>query len=197
LCDWAWIAAKILDEQTEGTMRFTETPLAGAWLLELEQYNDERGGFARTFCRDEWLAHGLDPAVAQCSTSLNLRAGTLRGMHYQPEPYAETKLVRCGRGAIQDVIVDLRPGSPTYCRWYTIELSAANARELYIPRGMAHGFQTLQDDSEVLYQMGAPYVAEAQGGVRFDDPAFAIEWPEPPGERIISERDLSHPAFKR
>jgi dTDP-4-dehydrorhamnose 3,5-epimerase len=177
-------------------LKFTETALAGAWLLELEQHIDERGSFARTFCRDEWLAQGLDPAVAQCSTSLNAKAGTLRGMHYQNEPHAETKLVRCTRGAIYDVVVDLRPRSPTYCRWYTAELSAANGCQLYVPPGMAHGFQTLEDNSEVLYQMSTAYAPDAQGGVRFDDPVFAIEWPEPPGRRIVSERDLSHPFFQ-
>jgi dTDP-4-dehydrorhamnose 3,5-epimerase len=178
-------------------LKFSETPLAGAWLVELEPHNDERGGFARTFCREEWLAHGLDPTVAQCSVSLNLRAGTLRGMHYQAEPHGESKLVRCGRGAIHDVIVDLRRESSTYCHWYSVELRPDNGIELYIPAGMAHGFQTLQDDSEVLYQMGTAYIAEAQRGVRFDDPAFEIDWPEPPGQRIVSERDLTHPAFQR
>jgi dTDP-4-dehydrorhamnose 3,5-epimerase len=176
-------------------LKFTETPLGGAWLIELESHDDERGSFARTFCQEEWLAHGLDHSVAQCSTSLNLRAGTLRGLHYQHGPHADTKLVRCARGAIYDVIVDIRPGSPTYRRWYAVELSADNGREVYIPKGMAHGFQTLRDDSEVLYQMGAPYVAEAQGGARFDDVAFGIQWPEPPAERIVSERDLAHPPF--
>jgi dTDP-4-dehydrorhamnose 3,5-epimerase len=178
-------------------LRFTETPLLGAWLLELEQHTDERGGFARTFCREEWLSHGLDPSVAQCSTSQNRRAGTLRGMHYQAEPIAETKLVRCTRGSLYDAIVDIRPRSPTYLQWHAVELSASNGLQLYVPRGMAHGFQTLEDDTEVLYQMGAAFVADAQRGIRFDDAAIAIEWPEAPGERIISERDLSHPPVTR
>ncbi|MGH2904589.1 MAG: dTDP-4-dehydrorhamnose 3,5-epimerase family protein [Solirubrobacteraceae bacterium] len=177
-------------------MRFTETPLKGAWLLELERHTDERGSFARTFCRDEWLSHGLDPTVAQCSTSLNPRVGTLRGMHYQAEPIAETKLVRCTRGSIYDAIVDIRPRSPTYLSWHTVELSARNGLQLYVPRGMAHGFQTLEDDTEVLYQMGAAFVAEAQRGIRFDDPAIAVDWPEPPLERIISERDAGYPDFQ-
>jgi dTDP-4-dehydrorhamnose 3,5-epimerase len=139
----------------------------------------------------------LSPTVAQCNASFNARAGTLRGMHYQAEPHGEPKLVRCTRGAIFDVAVDLRAGSPTYCRWYGVELSADNRYAFYIPPVLAHGFQTLTDDCEVLYQMGERYVAEAARGVRWDDPAFGIEWPEADGERIISERDASYPDFER
>jgi dTDP-4-dehydrorhamnose 3,5-epimerase len=178
-------------------MRFTETPLPGAWVIELEQLGDERGWFARTFDATEFQARGLNPAVAQCNASFNARAGTLRGMHYQAEPHGESKLVRCVRGAIFDVAVDVRADSPTRCRWHGVELSAENRLAFYIPAGLAHGFQTLTDDAEVLYQMGDPYVPEAGRGVRWDDPAFAIEWPEFDGERTISEKDEAYEDFQR
>jgi dTDP-4-dehydrorhamnose 3,5-epimerase len=174
-------------------MRFTETPLAGAWVIELEELADERGFFARSFCRDEFGAHGLDPAVAQCNVSFNRRRGTLRGLHYQAEPHAESKLVRCTRGAIWDIIVDLRPGSATGRRWYAAELTADNRRALYAPAGFAHGFQTLADDSEVLYQMSEFYHAELARGVRWSDPALAIPWPVP--QPIVSERDRALPVL--
>jgi dTDP-4-dehydrorhamnose 3,5-epimerase len=177
-------------------MRFLQTPLPGAWIIELEQIEDERGSFARSFDAQEFAARGLNPAVAQCNISLNARRDTLRGMHYQAEPHGESKLVRCVRGAIFDVAVDLRPGSPTLCCWHGIELSAENRLAYYIPAGLAHGFQTLTDDTEVLYQMGNAYVPAAGRGVRFDDPAFAIEWPAPHGERVLSERDRSYPDFR-
>ena len=138
----------------------------------------------------------MDPTVAQCSTSFNARAGTLRGMHYQADPHGEAKLVRCTRGAVHDVIVDLRPDSPTHRRWFGIELSADNGTALYVPVGMAHGFQTLEDGSEVLYMMGHEYVPDAARGVRWDDPGFGIEWPEPPaGGRTISARDAAYPDY--
>ena len=175
-------------------MRFAETPLPGAYLIELEPIEDERGWFARTFCAEEFAAHGLDPAVAQCNSSFSDRAATLRGMHYQAEPHGEAKLVRCTRGAIYDVLVDLRADSPTFCRWTGCELSATNRRMLYAPVGTAHGFVTLADASEVLYQMSFPYVPDAARGVRFDDPAFGIEWPVEPA--VISERDRSYPDFQ-
>ena len=177
-------------------MRFVQTPLPGAWVIELEQIDDERGWFARTFDAEEFAAHGLNPAVAQCNVSLNLRRDTLRGMHYQAEPHGESKLVRCVRGAIFDVAVDVRPGSATCRRWHAAQLSAENRLAFYIPAGLAHGFQTLTDNAEVLYQMGDPYVPEAARGVRWDDPAFAIDWPEPLGERTISERDRAFPDFE-
>jgi dTDP-4-dehydrorhamnose 3,5-epimerase len=142
-------------------MRFLETPLPGAWVIDLDQQVDERGWFARTFDPHEFEAHGLNPTVAQCNASFNVRSGTLRGMHYQAEPHGESKLVRCVRGAIFDVAVDLRADSPTCCRWHGVELSAENRRAFYIPAGLAHGFQTLTGDSEVLYQMGHHYVPEA------------------------------------
>lgn len=177
-------------------MRFIETPLRGAWVIELEELADERGWFARTFDAQEFESRGLNPAVVQCNASFNARRGTLRGMHYQAEPHGESKLVRCVRGAIFDVAVDIRPDSSTCGRWHGIELSSANARAFYIPAGLAHGFQTLTDDSEVLYQMGHRYVPEADRGVRWDDSAFAIDWPPTDGERIIAEKDRAYPDFK-
>jgi dTDP-4-dehydrorhamnose 3,5-epimerase len=176
-------------------VRFTETPLAGAFVIELDLMADERGHFARTFDREEFEAHGLDPAVVQCNTSFNTRRGTLRGMHYQADPDGEAKLVRCTRGSIFDVAVDLRPDSGSYCRWFGTELSADNGRMLYIPVGMAHGFQSLADGAEVHYQMSHHYVPEQGRGVRYDDPAFGIEWPLP--DPIVSERDRGYPDFSR
>jgi dTDP-4-dehydrorhamnose 3,5-epimerase len=178
-------------------MRFIETPLPGAWVLELEEIDDERGWFARTFDAEEFRARGLNPDVAQCNASFNHRAGTLRGMHYQAEPHGESKLVRCVRGAIFDVAIDLRPDSPTCRDWHGIELSADNRLAFYIPAGLAHGFQTLTDNSEVLYQMGDPYVSEAARGVRWDDPAFGIRWPTVDSVRTISDKDLAYPDFAR
>jgi dTDP-4-dehydrorhamnose 3,5-epimerase len=176
-------------------VRFVETPLAGAWVLEPDLVHDERGWFARTFDAQELAAHGMEPAIAQANTSFNPRRDTLRGMHFQRDPHGEPKLVRCVRGAIFDVAVDLRPGSPTHRAWHAVELRAGDARGLYIPAGMAHGFQTLEDDTEVHYLMGARYAPESASGVRWDDPAFAIEWPRPAGERIISERDRGYPDY--
>jgi dTDP-4-dehydrorhamnose 3,5-epimerase len=178
-------------------MRFTETPLPGVWLVELELLGDERGWFARTFDADEFAARGMNPTVVQCNASFNAKRDTLRGMHYQAEPHGESKLVRCARGAIFDVALDLRRESPTYCRWYGVELSTNNRKSLYIPARLAHGFQTLVDDCEVLYQMGHRYVPESARGVRWDDPVFGIEWPEISGERIISERDRAYHDFVR
>lgn len=154
---------------------------------------DERGFFARTFCRQEFEAHGLNPEVVQCNVSFNERKGTLRGMHYQAAPFAEAKLVRCTSGSIYDVIIDLRPTSATFKKHFAVELSAENGRVLYIPEDFAHGFQTLQNDTEVFYQMAQRYSAEHARGVRWNDPAFGIEWPE--GERIIIERDQNYPDF--
>jgi dTDP-4-dehydrorhamnose 3,5-epimerase len=176
-------------------MRFVSTPLHGAWVLELDLLGDERGWFARSFDAEEFAERGLNPVVVQCNASFNARAGTLRGMHYQADPHAESKLVRCVRGAIFDVAVDLREDSPTFCSWHAVELSAESRRAFYIPEGLAHGFQTLQEDCEVLYQMGRGYVPDAARGVRWDDPAFAIEWPETDGERVISAKDRLYPDF--
>jgi dTDP-4-dehydrorhamnose 3,5-epimerase len=174
-------------------VRFTETPLRGAFVVELDLLQDERGYFARTFDVAEFAEHGLDALVVQCNTSFNTRRGTLRGMHFQAAPDGEAKLVRCTRGSIYDVAVDLRPDSETCRRWFGTELSAANGRMLYIPIGMAHGFQTLEDDTEVSYQMSHYYVPEQSRGVRFDDPAFGIEWPLP--NPTVSERDRQYADF--
>jgi dTDP-4-dehydrorhamnose 3,5-epimerase len=173
-------------------MRFTETKVAGAFLIEPELIADERGFFARTWCREEFEANGLNPGLAQCSISFSHRRGTLRGLHYQVAPHEEVKLIRCTQGAIWDVAVDLRPSSPTYRAWFGAELSAANRAMLYIPEGCAHGQLTLSDDSEVLYLISAPYAQAAARGVRFDDPAFGIEWP---GEVVvINDRDRGYPS---
>lgn len=175
-------------------MRFEQSPLYGAWIIEPDRIEDERGWFARTYDCDEFAARGLDPAVVQCNASFNAVAGTLRGLHLQLAPHGEPKLVRCTRGAVLDVVVDLRPDSPTHRQWFGAELSEDNGRALYVPVGLAHGFQTLRDASEVLYMMGHEYVPEAASGVRWDDPAFAISWP-PAEHRVISERDASYPDY--
>jgi dTDP-4-dehydrorhamnose 3,5-epimerase len=174
-------------------LRFTPTSLEGAWLVDLEPVEDERGYFARSWSPEEFARHGLDTRIAACNVSFNRARSTLRGMHFQVPPHAEVKLVRCTAGAIHDVIIDLRPGSPTYCRWYAVELTARNRSALYVPAGFAHGFQTLEPYSEVLYHMSAPYVADAARGVRWNDPAFRVDWP--PGQRVMSERDLTYPDF--
>jgi len=176
-------------------MRFSDAPLAGAIVIEPERDEDERGWFARTFDRMAFEGRGLAADVLQQSASFNARCGTLRGMHYQAQPHGETKLVRCTRGALYDVIVDLRPSSETYCAWFAVELTAENGRMLYIPSEMAHGFMTLADATEVAYQMTDPYVASHARGVRYDDPAFAIEWPMAP--TAIAERDRGYPDFAR
>jgi dTDP-4-dehydrorhamnose 3,5-epimerase len=172
---------------------FIETPLAGAYLIELEPHHDARGFFARTFCRREFEARGLNPEVAQCNTSFNHKSGTLRGLHFQRGPCQESKVVRCIRGGIFDVIVDLRNDSTTYGRHFGVELTAENRRALYVPPSFAHGFQTLADETEVDYQMGDFYDADGAVGYRFDDPAFAISWPLP--VTVISETDRCWPAF--
>jgi len=175
-------------------MRFVETQLPGVIVIEPERLSDERGWFARTFDREEFRARGMNHEVIQTNASFNARAGTLRGMHYQADPHGETKVVRCVRGAIFDVALDIRPDSPTRWRWHGVELSEDNARALYIPQGFAHGFQTLRENCEVHYLMGTDHVPDAARGVRWDDPAFAIRWPAPPaGGRVISERDASYP----
>jgi dTDP-4-dehydrorhamnose 3,5-epimerase len=172
---------------------FVATPLAGAHEIEIERMTDERGFFARSFCTEEFAAHGLETAIEQCNVSWNAARGTLRGLHYQAEPHGEAKVVRCTQGAIHDVIVDLRPASPTFKRWHAVELSADNRRMLYIPRGFAHGFLTLTDGAEVLYQMSTRYAPSAARGVRYDDPAFGIVWPSAP--RVVAPRDRAYPDF--
>lgn len=174
-------------------MIFRETPLAGAFVLEAERVEDERGFFARSYSREEFAAHGLDPDIAQCSISFNHHRGTLRGLHFQTAPFEEVKLVRCTHGSIWDVIVDIRPGSPTRGRHFAVVLSAGERNALYIPKGFAHGFITLEDVAEVFYQISAPYAAEHARGYRWDDPTFAIPWPEP--ATVISERDRNLPLF--
>ncbi|WP_449245244.1 dTDP-4-dehydrorhamnose 3,5-epimerase [Desulfobacca acetoxidans] len=171
-------------------MIFCETRLKGAFIIELEPIADARGFFARTWCQREFAAHGLKSRFVQCNISYNKKKGTLRGMHYQIAPHAEAKVVRCTRGAIYDVIIDLRPDSLTFKQWLAVELTADNRRMLYIPEEFAHGFQTLEDDTEVFYQMSEFYHPECARGVRWDDEAFGIEWQ---GEiPIISENDRSY-----
>jgi dTDP-4-dehydrorhamnose 3,5-epimerase len=174
---------------------FTEIPMKGAYAIDLQPLEDERGHFARSFCREEFARHGLKSEVAQCNVSFNRKRGTLRGMHFQSPPKAEAKLVRCTRGAILDVIVDLRPDSPSYCNWTAVELTESNRKMLYIPEGFAHGFQTLVDDTEVFYQMFESYSPEHAAGVRWDDPAFGIAWPL--GDPILSPKDRSYPLFRK
>jgi dTDP-4-dehydrorhamnose 3,5-epimerase len=172
---------------------FRETPLAGAFLVESEPREDERGFFARVFCQREFAKQGLATQFVQVNDSLARAAGTLRGMHYQLPPHAETKLVRCLRGALFDVIVDLRPGSPTLRRHFGVRLDAESRTMLYVPRGFAHGFITLEPDTEALYFVDAFYAPEAERGLRWDDPALGIVWPLVP--RVISEKDRTHPDF--
>jgi len=171
-------------------MKFTETPLKGAFLIEPEQVDDERGFFARVFCEKEFAAHGLETRFVQCSVSFNLRKGTLRGMHYQTPPHVETKIIRCTGGSIYDVIVDLRRDSSTYNQWAAFELSATNYRLLYVPAGFAHGFQTLEDNCEVFYQISPFYVPGAARTVQWDAPELGIRWPMVPS--IMSERDAGN-----
>ena len=171
-------------------MKITETPLAGVYILDLEPIEDERGFFAVTFSRQRFAEWGLNPCVEQCNLSYNHTVGTLRGMHYQEAPYAETKLVACRRGAIYDVVVDLRPDSSTYHQWTSVTLTAENRRMIYIPEGCAHGFQTLEPDTEVSYHVSAPYHPASARGVRWDDPAISIQWPLPVS--VISPRDAAY-----
>lgn len=175
-------------------MSFLPTLLPGAFVVELERLEDERGFFARSFCRDEFIALGLNPSISQCNVSFNAKRGTLRGLHFQVEPHAEAKLVRCTQGAVWDVIVDLRTDSPHFKRWFSIELSAESRRGLYIPEGFAHGFQTLTDDAELLYMMATPYHADSARGVRWNDPAIGIKWPI--ASPTMSDRDRAFPLLK-
>jgi dTDP-4-dehydrorhamnose 3,5-epimerase len=168
-------------------MRFTEAALEGAFIIDPEPRQDERGFFARTWCEREFAAQGLHLRWVQCNISFSKDRGTVRGLHYQAAPYAEAKLIRCTIGAIYDVIIDLRPDSPTFKRWAAVELTADNHRMLYVPEGFGHGFQTLVDGTEVFYQMSQFYAPDYARGVRWDDPAFEIAWPVE--TRIISERD--------
>jgi dTDP-4-dehydrorhamnose 3,5-epimerase len=174
-------------------MKFKPTTFPDVWLIEFEPVVDSRGFFARTFCVDEFAAKGLETHYAQHSVSFSACRGTVRGMHYQREPHSEVKLVRCASGNVWDVIIDIRPGSLTYRRWQSFELSSANRYQLYIPKGFAHGFQTLRDDVEVNYLISDPFSPESSSGIRHDDPSFQIPWPLPVTE--ISCKDLQWPDF--
>ncbi len=174
-------------------MLFTETKLKGVFVIEPHLLEDDRGFFARTWCQRELVAQGLNPHLVQCSISFNKKKGTLRGMHYQVSPHEEVKIVRCTKGAIHDVIIDLRRESPTFKQYVAVVLKADNRKMLYIPERFAHGFQTLEDDTEIFYQMSEIYEPTCARGVKWNDPAFAIEWP--PAERLIIERDQTYPDF--
>lgn len=175
-------------------MKFFETLLKDAFVIELEKREDERGFFARTFCVNEFRDHDLETKIVQTNMSRTLKKGTLRGMHYQKFPHEETKLVRCTRGAIYDVIIDIRSDSPTYKKWFGIELTAQNHKMLFVPRSFAHGFVTLEDDCEVVYEVSEAYASGFEGGIRYNDPVFNIKWPTEIIE--ISEKDATHPDFK-
>jgi len=174
-------------------VRFLETRLAGTFLIEQERHADDRGFFARTWCADEFARHGLAASLVQCSTSYNRRRGTLRGLHYQAPPFAECKLVRCTRGALYDVALDLRPDSPSFRSWIGYELDPENGRALYLPPGVAHGFYCLSDDTEVSYQMSIPHQPQAARGVRWNDSFHRVVWPGPVA--VIAERDRDYPDF--
>jgi len=174
-------------------MIFIETKLKGAFVIEPEKLRDERGFFARTWCKREFEAHGLNSNLVQCNISFNIKRGTIRGMHFQAKPFEEAKLVRCTKGAIWDVIIDLQADSSTFKEWFAVELTAENHKMLYIPESFAHGFQTLENTTEVFYQMSEYYSPECSRGVRWNDPVFSIEWPEV--EIIISDKDRQHPDF--
>ena len=174
-------------------MKFIETPLKGGYIIEIEQIEDERGSFARSWCQREFEEHSLNFRVVQCNISFNRKRGILRGMHFQSKPFEEAKLIRCTRGAIYDVIIDLRENSHSFGKWFAVELTERNHRMLYMPEGFAHGFQTLEDNTEVFYQMSEYYYPEYSMGVRWNDNLFSIEWPEE--ERIISKKDQEYPDF--
>lgn len=174
-------------------MIFTETSIPGVWIVDPQRHEDDRGFFARTWCQHEFERHGLNPQIVQCSVSFNKKRGILRGMHYQAAPHEETKLIRCTMGSIYDVAIDLRAGSRTFKRHVGVVLDARNRRMLYVPEGCAHGFQALEDATEVSYLMSRVYVPQSARGVRWNDPAFGIAWP--PAERIITDRDRRYPDF--
>ncbi len=172
-------------------MRFLPTKLPGAFIIDLELHDDHRGFFARSWCQEEFAAHGLNPGLVQCNVSFNRKRGTLRGLHFQIAPYSEAKLIRCTRGRLFDVVVDLRQDSPTFREWVGVELTAQNRRMVYVPEGMAHGFETLEDETEVFYQMSEFFHPEAARGVRWNDPALAIAWPIAPP--VLSDKDEAYP----
>lgn len=175
-------------------MKIAPLRLSGAAIIDLQRRGDDRGFFARTFCADTFRSHGLPGSFVQANMSWSAKAGTLRGLHYQQAPHAEDKLIRCVRGAVFDVLVDLRSDSPTFLEWEGVELTAENRRQVLIPKGFAHGFQTLVDDTEVAYQVSAPYAPEAEAGLRWDDPALRIDWPMTPSE--LSDKDRNWPDLK-
>jgi dTDP-4-dehydrorhamnose 3,5-epimerase len=175
-------------------MIFTEGALPGTYIIDPERKRDSRGYFARVFCRDEFAAHGLSDSMVQANVSFNHERGTLRGLHYQAAPHQEAKIIRCSRGALYDVVVDVRPGSPSYGRWMGVELSAENGRAFYVPEGFAHGYLTLVDDTEAGYFTSAFYAPEAERGLRYDDPSLNIEWPI--AVSVVSDKDQSWPAFE-
>jgi dTDP-4-dehydrorhamnose 3,5-epimerase len=175
-------------------MKFRELAIAGTWLVEPDVFADDRGSFARAWVHEEFIAHGLEARIAQCSSASNHRRGTIRGLHYQAAPFEEVKVVRVVRGAVFDVAVDLRPDSPTFRQWVGAELSADNRHAFYLPHGFAHGYQTLTDDTDVLYFVSAAYSPAHQRGVRWDDPAFGITWPLG-APTVIHDRDATYPDF--
>lgn len=174
-------------------MKFTPIPLRGAYLIDLEKKEDERGFFARLFCQEEFASHGLETKIIQINNSLSKEKGTLRGLHYQLPPQEETKLVRCLSGSLYDMILDIRKDSPTFGKSFGTTLSKENRQMMYVPRGFAHGFLTLEPNTEILYFVSAPYSQQLERGIRWNDPFFALSWPEQP--QVISERDNSHPDF--
>lgn len=176
-------------------MKFTETKVSGVFLIEPELHADDRGSFARSFCVDEFNEAGIDIHIVQANISFNKHSGAVRGMHYQVSPHAEAKVVRCTRGALHDVVIDLRSESPTFCRWIAAELNAEKNTEMFVPQGCAHGFQTLVDNTEVSYLMSERYVPESASGVRYDDPAFGVEWPL--AISFVADRDRSWPEFRQ
>jgi dTDP-4-dehydrorhamnose 3,5-epimerase len=185
---------QVCPDRHVGLVRFHKTSLEGVFEVQLEMIRDDRGFFARCWCQKEFEANNLNSALVQCSVSFSAKGGTLRGMHYQAEPHAEAKVVRCTSGSIYDVVLDLRPGSPTYKRWIGLALTAANRNMVYVPKGCAHGFLTLEDETEVFYQMSEFFSSDAAHGVRWDDPAFGIVWPRM--VQVISERDRTYPDFE-
>jgi dTDP-4-dehydrorhamnose 3,5-epimerase len=175
-------------------MIFTETKLKGAFEIEIKKLEDERGFFGRSWCANEMKEHGLNTNICQSNTSFSKKKGTLRGMHFQHDPYQETKLIRCTRGSIMDVIIDLRPSSPTFKQWIAVELTQDNYKMLYVPEDFAHGFITLEDNCEVTYLVTQFYTPGAEGGIRWNDPAFNIDWPIEP--TVLSEKDANHPNYQ-
>lgn len=176
-------------------MKFTESRIPGAWIIDVTPIPDNRGLFAMTWLPDEFRKRGIEPALAQCNLAFNYKRGTLRGMHFQKAPHAQAKIIRCTRGALLDVIIDLRPESPACCKWEAVELTADNRRMLYMPEGIAHGYLTLTDDAEAYYHASAPWEPKAESGARWDDPAFAVTWPFPP--LVISGKDAAWPDYTR